>query len=78
MKIFKIIFLYSVEGARCGSRRKFAADWRIFKQCKKISENARTVYRRVVVKGLSAKNRQKIPIPRKSSPESKSRVMEPS
>jgi hypothetical protein len=39
-KIFEFFFLYSVEGARCGSRQKFNADQRIFKYCKQIGKNA--------------------------------------
>jgi hypothetical protein len=38
LKIFEIFFLYSVQGARCGSRRKFDADQRIFKHCKKSAK----------------------------------------
>jgi hypothetical protein len=38
LKIFEIFFLYSVEGARCGVRRKFDADRRIFKHCKKSAK----------------------------------------
>jgi hypothetical protein len=28
LKIFEFFFLYSVQGARYGSRRKFDADWK--------------------------------------------------
>ncbi len=35
LKIVEFFSLYSVEGARCGSRRKFDADQRIFKHCLK-------------------------------------------
>ncbi len=38
LKIFKIFFLCSVEGVRCGSRQKFDADRRIFKHCKKSAK----------------------------------------
>jgi hypothetical protein len=38
LKIFQIFFLYSVQGVRCGNRRKFHADRRIFKHCKKSAK----------------------------------------
>jgi hypothetical protein len=38
LKIFQFFFLYSVQGAWCGSRRKFLADRRIFKHCKKSAK----------------------------------------
>jgi hypothetical protein len=38
LKILEIFFLYSVEGAWCGSRRKFDTDRRIFKHCKKSAK----------------------------------------
>ncbi len=44
-----------------------------------VGRSAHTFFKGLYLKKyLGAKNRQKIPIPRKSSPESKSRVMEPS
>ncbi len=38
LKIFQIFFLYSVQGDRCGIQRKFHADRRIFKHCKKSAK----------------------------------------
>jgi hypothetical protein len=38
LKIFQLFFLYSVQGARCGNRRKFHVDRRIFKHCKKSAK----------------------------------------
>jgi hypothetical protein len=35
---FFFFFLYSVQGAQCGNRRKFHADRRIFKHCKKSAK----------------------------------------
>jgi hypothetical protein len=37
-KFYKILFLYSVQGAQCGNQRKFHADRRIFKHCKKSAK----------------------------------------
>ncbi len=47
---FSNFFLYSEQGARCGSLRKFHADWRIFRHCLKSAKIA-LVHCRVGFKG---------------------------
>ncbi len=48
-------FFFSLQcrGTQCGGWQKFDADWRIFKSTVKIWQKCATVYRLVVVKGLS-------------------------
>ncbi len=43
---FQIFFLYSVQDAPCDSRRKFHADWRIFKHCQKSAKMSVTIVTR--------------------------------